>query len=108
LLLKIWIAIGGESLLWLKLLPVTVAVASILPLLLLCRELNLSAIETNTALFLIAVNAYLIQNAQELRMYSLLTFFTLSSLWLFVRLVGGKGPWVSSETRSSQSQGLTT
>jgi hypothetical protein len=91
LLLKIWIAIGGESLLWLKLLPVTVAVASILPLLLLCSELNLSAVETNTALFLIAVNAYLIQNAQELRMYSLLTFFMLSSLWLFVRLVGGKG-----------------
>src|SRR6185436_3134035 len=38
LLLKIWISLGGESLLWLRLLPALVSIAAIIPFLLLCRE----------------------------------------------------------------------
>ncbi|MCA1600245.1 MAG: glycosyltransferase family 39 protein, partial [Acidobacteria bacterium] len=85
MLLKLWVSIGGESLLWLKLFPVSIAVVAIVPFLLLCRELKLRAGEVNLALVLMAVNGYLIFYAQELRMYSLLLCFTLSSLWLFVR-----------------------
>ena len=42
-LLKLWMAVGGESLPWLRLLSVLLSVASVAPLLLLCRELRLGA-----------------------------------------------------------------
>ena len=85
-LLKLWVGLGGESLWWLRLLPVLLSIAAIAPLLLLCRELRLGAWETNLALALAAVNGYLIKYAQEVRMYSLLLLLTLCSLWLFARL----------------------
>lgn len=84
-LLKIWIAIGGESLLWLRLLSVLLSVAAIVPLVLVCRSLKLNSRQTNLALALLAVNGYLIKYAQEVRMYSLLFLLTCTSLWLFVR-----------------------
>jgi Dolichyl-phosphate-mannose-protein mannosyltransferase len=84
-LLKVWIGIGGDSLLWLRLFPALISIAAILPFYLLCRGLSLSGVEMNLALLLLAVNGYLIKYAQELRMYSLLLFLTLCSLWLFVR-----------------------
>ena len=84
-LLRIWIRIGGDSEAWMRLLPVLTAVAALWPFYFLCRELKLRTAETNLACALFAINAYLIYYAQELRMYSLLLFFTLCSLWLFVR-----------------------
>ncbi|HEX6622794.1 MAG TPA: glycosyltransferase family 39 protein [Pyrinomonadaceae bacterium] len=83
-LLKIWVAAGGESLLWLRLLPALTSFAAIVPVLLLARGLRLGAKETTLALLLMAANGYLIKYAQEVRMYSLLLLLTLSSLWLFV------------------------
>ena len=85
LLLKLWISVGGESLLWLRLLPALFSIAAIVPFLLLCGELELSRQERNLALLLLAVNGYLIKYAQELRMYSLLMFLSLCSLWLFIK-----------------------
>jgi uncharacterized membrane protein len=85
LLLKIWIALGGESLLWLRLLPALLSIAAIIPVLLLCREFNLKESERNLALLLLAVNGYLIKYAQELRMYSLLMFLSVCSLLAFVK-----------------------
>jgi uncharacterized membrane protein len=96
LLLKTWIAIGGESLLWLRLFPALVSIAAIWPMLLLARELNLSSTETAVALLLLAVNGYLIKYAQEVRMYSLLFFLSTCSLWLFFSLLRSKG---STRTR---------
>lgn len=84
-LLKLWILLGGESLLWLKLLPVLSGIAMVVPFLLLCSELNLRLPAINLAVFLIAVNGYLIHYAQELRMYSLFAFLALCSFWLFIR-----------------------
>src|SRR2546430_2026610 len=66
-LLKIWIAAGGESLVWLRLFPFLISVAAIVPLMLLCRALQLNAAETNLALLLLAVNGYLIKYAQDWR-----------------------------------------
>src|SRR6266852_1795084 len=37
-LLKVWIALGGESLLWLRLFPALTSIATMFPFLLLCRE----------------------------------------------------------------------
>lgn len=93
LLLKIWISLGGESLLWLRLLPALVGMAAIIPFLLLCRELDLKQNERNLALLLLAVNGYLIKYAQELRMYSLLMFLSAFSLWLFVKFFKAEHGW---------------
>src|SRR5262245_14070813 len=70
MLLKVWIMIGGNSLLWLKLFPVCFSVAAIVPLVLLGRELQLSAAVITLALWLMAVNEFLVNFSQELRMYS--------------------------------------
>jgi len=83
--LKLWILVGGESLFWLKLFPVLNGIAMVVPLLLLCRELNLRLPVVNLALLLIALNGYLIHYAQELRMYSMFAFLALCSFWLFIR-----------------------
>jgi hypothetical protein len=89
--LKLWIGVGGESLLWLKLLPALTATAALVPFYLLCRELRLGRAETATAFFLAAVNAYLVYYAEELRMYSQLLLLTLCSVWLFFRFVHARG-----------------
>jgi hypothetical protein len=86
-LLKLWAAAGGESLQWLRLFPALTAIAALVPFLLLARELRLGAQATALALLLAAANGYLIKYAQELRMYSLLLLLTLTSLWLFARLL---------------------
>lgn len=85
-LLKIWISLGGESLRWLRLLPAFICIASIGPFALLCREIKMKWSEISLALLLLAVNGYLIKYAQEVRMYSLLFFFSICSLWLFFKL----------------------
>jgi hypothetical protein len=84
-LLKLWIAAGGESLLWLRTLPVILSLLAIPPFLLLCRELRLGFWTTVLALFLIAVNGSLIKYSQEVRMYSMLMCASLASIWLFAR-----------------------
>jgi len=84
-LLKLWVAIRGEGILWLKLLPVLFSVATIVPFVLLCRELRLSTRVTSLALFLAAWNGYLIHYSQEVRGYSLLVFLAVTSAWLFVQ-----------------------
>jgi len=90
-LLKVWAAAGGESLWWLRLFPALVSVAALVPFLLLARELRLGAAATNLALLVAAVNGYLIKYAQEVRMYGLLLLLTLTSLWLFARLLNAAG-----------------
>lgn len=39
-LLKIWVAIGGENLFWLRFFPVFFSVLAVVPFLLLCREVK--------------------------------------------------------------------
>jgi 4-amino-4-deoxy-L-arabinose transferase-like glycosyltransferase len=90
LLLKIWTGIGGESLYWLRILPVLISTATLIPFFLLCRELKLRAFEINFALVLMSLNGYLIYYAQEVRMYSLLQFFAISSIWIFVTFLNSE------------------
>ncbi len=90
LLLKIWIIIGGESLIWLKLFPVSFSIIAVAPFYFLCKELKLNFGAISVALVFFAVNGCLIKYAQEVRMYSLLLCFGLFSVWLFVRLLNQK------------------
>ena len=83
--LKFWIACGGESVYWLRLLPVVFSVLAIFPFIRLCKELKLSNAVTLLALFLLAVNGSLIKYTQTVRMYSMLMFLAVLSLWLFAR-----------------------
>lgn len=85
-LLKIWMTLGDESLVWLRLFPALTSFLALVPFFLLARELRLNASATNLALLLLAANGYLIKYAGELRMYSLLLLLALVSLWLFARL----------------------
>jgi len=86
-LLKAWIALGGESMIWLRLLPLILAILTLAPLHFLCREMNLKVGERNLVLLLIAVSGFLIKYAQEVRMYSLLLLLSTTSIWLFVRFL---------------------
>ncbi len=85
LLLKPWMRIGGESLLWLRLLPVTISVACLIPVFALCRKLGVPAGARNLALAIVAVHPIDVYYAQHLRMYSLLALLALISTWCFER-----------------------
>ena len=93
ILLKLWIAAAGATLLGLKLLPLLLSVGALAPLWLLCRELKLGPAESMLAFWLIAVNGYLIHYSQELRMYSLLFCLSVWSVWLFLRFLDAAFSW---------------
>jgi hypothetical protein len=86
-LLKVWAgAFGTGSVWWLRLFPVVASALTVVPFVLLARELRVGARVVNVALLLAAVSGILIKYAQELRMYSLLLLLATCSLWLFARL----------------------
>ena len=87
-LLKVWIAVGGESLLWLRLLPATFAIIAGIPIILFCRELR-AAPQWSTVFVIgmITANGSWMKYSQEVRMYSLLTLLSVTALWLTVRYI---------------------
>jgi uncharacterized membrane protein len=87
LLLKPWVHVVGGSLSGLRVVPVAVSLAAVVPFIALARELRLGKRETALALGLMAVNEYLILYSYYLRPYSLLLFFALCSHLAFVRFV---------------------
>jgi 4-amino-4-deoxy-L-arabinose transferase-like glycosyltransferase len=92
--LKGWVAVGGESVFWLRLLPVVFSAAALFPLVRLCKELKLKSSVIFLSLFLLAVNGALIKYTQTLRMYSMLMFLALLSMWLFARYFNRGKSWV--------------
>jgi hypothetical protein len=90
-LLKLWVILGGESLLWLRTLPALFSVLSLAPMVLLCRELRLRRVEINCAVGVAAIHPLLIYYSQHLRMYSLLLLCATTSLWLFQRALKAAG-----------------
>lgn len=93
-LLKLWIAVGGENLFWLRAFPVFFSCLALIPFYLLCRRLKLNYPSIALALLIFAVNGCLIKYAQEVRMYSVFLCISLVSLWLFVRYLDlGKSFW---------------
>jgi uncharacterized membrane protein len=95
ILLKFWMLAGGESLFWLRLFPVFFSVLTLVPLIFLCRALKLNYTTISVALLFLAANGCLIKYAQEVRMYSLLLFLAVLSMWLFARFLHlGKNIWI--------------
>lgn len=93
-LLKLWIGIGGDGVLWLRLLPLTLAVLALFPFISLCRELKLSRWTVVIGIGFLAFNGALIKHAQTVRMYSLLMLLALMSIWLFARYFNRGKSWV--------------
>lgn len=93
-LLKVWIGVGGDSLFWLRLFPVFFATLALFPFLHLCKELKVGRPAIALALFLFAVNGSLIKYGQTVRMYTLLMFLALMSVWLFARYFNRGKSWV--------------
>jgi hypothetical protein len=83
ILLKPWIALGGDSLLWLRLFPVLATVLALIPVFFLCRNLKISPAARNLAIVIVAVHPYAMYNAQHLRMYAMLMLLGLVSAWRF-------------------------
>jgi mannosyltransferase len=96
ILLKSWITFG-TSVRWMRLLPFLLSLLTLAPLFQICRELGFRQPAIALTLALASVNEELIHYAQELRMYSLLVFLSLVSLWLFLRLAyrGGGLAWLT-------------
>lgn len=86
-MLKIWIWIGGSGDAWMRGLPIVASMLSLIPTALLARELGLSRRARALGLALVAANGFLIHYAQELRMYSFLQLWSVTSLWLFARFL---------------------
>jgi hypothetical protein len=84
-LLKVWIALGGTSLAWLRLLPTLIAIATLIPLWGLCRVLGIGAGERVATLAMVAMSGFLIAYSAHLRMFSLLQLASVGSLWAFAR-----------------------
>ena len=83
-LLKVWIAIGGTSLVWVRILPLLLSAAALVPLVLIFRKLDLSPAARVLTLAMLAVNDYQVFHARYVRMYSLLFLLSLISLYLFL------------------------
>jgi dolichyl-phosphate-mannose-protein mannosyltransferase len=95
ILLKLWMAIGGENLTWLRLFPILTSLVWIVAMIGLAQELGIGAAPAGLALLFVALNGFLIRFSQELRMYSLLTALSLCSLWLFQRYLRSPRRWGS-------------
>ena len=85
MLLKVWVALGGESLLWLRLFPVAASTLCLVPVFLLCKDLDVAPGARNLALAIASAHPYAIYFSQHMRMYCLLDLFGLTSIWLFQR-----------------------
>jgi hypothetical protein len=82
---KLWLDLGGQSFIWLGLFPALTAIATLIPLYWLSRELRVTPREFNLMVILMAVNGYLVGYAQEFRVYNFLMMLAVTSFWLFVR-----------------------
>ena len=87
LLLWAWVRIGGESLLWMRLLPFLLSLAALGPAWIIFRQLRLSAPARFIALGLLTINDYQVFHARYVRMYALLFLLSLASIAIFNALL---------------------
>ncbi len=88
-LLKFWIAIGNDSLFWVRLLPTLFSTLAIIPMVLLGREFRLRPVVITSTVALAALHPYLLYYSQHVRMYTLLMLCALTSLWVFHAWISG-------------------
>jgi uncharacterized membrane protein len=89
LLLWLWIRIGGESLVWMRLLPFAISVLALGPVWIFFRQLELSPPAWIIALGLLSINDYQVFHARYVRMYALLFLLSIASVAVFNTLLAG-------------------
>ncbi len=95
ILLKLWISVGGETLFWLRCFPVLFSILALFAFYQFCKQLKLTYPAIAIAFAFFACNGALIKYAQEVRMYSLMMFLAIVSMWLFTRFLHlGKNIWL--------------
>ena len=85
LILKLWVAIGGHSLVWLRLLPALASLALLVPVYLLLREFAFPRGAAVLALAAVAASAPRIEYSHVVRCYALYALAAGFSMWLFAR-----------------------
>jgi hypothetical protein len=81
--LWVWVKIGGESMPWLRLLPLLLSIVALPLAWIVFRQFRLNAPARIMALALLAINDYQVFHARYLRMYALLFLLSLASVALF-------------------------
>ena len=89
LVLALWVRIGGESLLWIRLFPLLLSIAALVPTWILFRQLKLSLPARIIAFALLAINDYQVFHARYVRMYALFFLLSVISIVLYNRMLGG-------------------
>lgn len=84
-ILKVWIAAGGEGLMWLRTLPILLWVIALIPFSRLAMELKLNFNGYVLALCFLVFSGTILKYSIEVRMYSLMLCLSLFSAWIFVR-----------------------
>src|SRR5581483_1881149 len=82
--LKVWIAVLGQSLTWLRFFPVLFSILTLLPMWICMRRVKLTSRLSLVLLFAMGCNPFLIFYAQEVRMYALLGFLSACSLSFYL------------------------
>jgi hypothetical protein len=83
LVLWIWVKIGGESMVWLRLLPFLFSLSALPLVWIVFRQLRLTAPARIIALALLAINDYQVFHARYVRMYALFFLLSLASMALY-------------------------
>ena len=86
MLVKLWIGLGGTSLVWFRILPAIIMSLLPVPFLLLARELRAPTIASVLGLLLLLANPTRIYYAHNARSYGLFMLLSAFSIWLFARL----------------------
>lgn len=86
-ILKLWISVGGESSLWLRSLPIAFALLTIVPTILLVKELKQGFRQGIIVLLLLIFSGTFLKYSLEVRMYSMVGFLATISTWLFTRFL---------------------
>jgi hypothetical protein len=85
MVVKLWMALGGQSLLWLRLLPSIAGCLLLVPFFLLVEEFNIPGEAAVLALAAMLANETRMYYTHILRCYGLLLLFSAFSIWLFAR-----------------------
>ena len=89
LLLWAWVKAGGESMPWLRLLPLLLSIMALPLAWTVFRQLRLNAAARIIALALLAINDYQVFHARYVRMYALFFLLSLASMALYNLLLEG-------------------
>jgi uncharacterized membrane protein len=83
LVLWVWVKIGGESMLWLRLLPLLLSILALPLVWIVFRQLKLNAPARIIALALLVIDNDQVFHARYVRMYALFFLLSLASVALF-------------------------